>query len=180
MLQRMLLLTFASLTQALSYFHQPRVSTLPLAHNAQVEELQHNNQQYRAAQGGTFERVNGLNDEIRLETQKSAPDDSALGAHYTEIETLCRQAESPLRDMQQRQVRVLNEDQRARLATLQQAQLAQAVSIAAEGRMLIPPRVLLPAGFPTVFNGTPTRAIYTASPFFATVGGPEVTPDLVA
>ncbi len=148
--------------------------------SAQVEEIQRNNAQYRLTQVATYGRINGLNDEIRLETRKNEPDANALGARYAEIETLCRQAETPLREMQQRQARVLNEDQRARLATLEQSQRLQGVSIAAEGLMLIPPRTFLPSDFPMVFNGTPTRAIYTASPFFVTVGGPDVTPDLVA
>jgi len=148
--------------------------------NPQVEELQRNAAQYRDAQRSTFERINVLNDEIRVETQKPAPDTAALGARYAEIETVCRQSEPPLRELQQRQLSVLNDEQRARLTTLQQAQSLQAASIAAEGLMLIPPRTFIPSGLPTVFNGTPTRAIYTASPFFITLGGPDVTPDLVA
>ncbi|MCC6539745.1 MAG: hypothetical protein IT162_19510 [Bryobacterales bacterium] len=185
MLQRMLplLLTFASLSPAqlaFPIFISPNLQSHLALTNAQAEDLQRNLSDYRAAQNATFERINGLNDDIRVETQKPAPDANALGARYAEIETMCRQAETPLRELQQRQVRVLNDEQRARLATLAQAQALQSVSLAAEGLLLIPPRTFQPPDFPTVFNGTPTRAIVTASPFFVLIGGVDIPPDLVA
>ena len=158
-------------------FFNPVLGAYLKLSDAQVQEIARNNAQYAFSQTATFERINALNGEIGLETQKSAPDTAALGGRYREIEVLCRQNETPLRNLHQQQMRVLNDEQRVLLRGLQDYQRNRLLAFSAEALFLIPPRTLTQANFPVVFNGTPYRGL-SISPFFSAASLIEVNSDL--
>lgn len=99
-----------------------------------------NTAQHRAAQTGALTRVATLNREIENETRREQPDPGALGASYQEIESQCRRYAESLRELNQQQLRVLKDEQRAALRGLaEQARLSPLVPLAG-AVFLIPKR----------------------------------------
>lgn len=108
--------------------------------DAQYESILRNRSRHLAAQAGTLMRVNTLNRDIDAETRREQPDPGALGASYFEIESQCRRADESLRDLNQLQLRVLNDEQRAALGNLAGLLRLRVLAPLAEAVFLIPMR----------------------------------------
>jgi len=119
----------------------------------QMQEMRRNVAQHSSSQSAPLERILAVNLEIGVETRKPNPDPAALGMRYQEVDALCRQAETPLRDLQESQLRVLNDDQRRLLGPLRDARQLEALARLARAAFLIPspPEVVASR----VFGGTP-------------------------
>ena len=155
--------------------------------DVQIQQIQSNNTAYRQSQNANFRRVNDVNDEIGQETQKPSPDPGSLGLRYGEIESLCRQRETPRNGVYQQNTRVLTDEQRGLIRQLTDAEVQFRLLIAADALFLTSTSPFpAPSGFPTVFNGTPFRgssivgviSAFPIAPGLLPTG--DVTPDLVA
>jgi hypothetical protein len=120
-----------------------------------MQEIRRNVAQYRSSQAASSGRIAAVNMEIGVETWKPNPDPAALGIRYQEVDALCRQAELPLRNLQDSQLRLLNDEQRRLLGTLRDSWRLETLSREARAAFLIPARPEGPAFM--VLGGTPFR-----------------------
>ncbi len=111
---------------------------------AQEREIAENYARYQASQTGTRGRIARLNREIWEETQRRTPDVGNLGVRYQEIESLCRQQETPRKETYERQMRVLNEEQKRLLAPLGENEQLLRLATMAERTFLLARRNLIP------------------------------------
>lgn len=134
-----LLLPLATFAQAPGNLDRVLRDFLQLT-DAQYGTIIRNTSQHRAAQTGTLTRVTLLNREIENETRREQPDIGALGASYQEIESQCRRYAESMRDLNQLQLRALNDEQRAALRGLSEQARLPPLVFPAEALFLIPKR----------------------------------------
>lgn len=136
-----LILPVAALAQVVIPARSDReLRDVPRLTDAQYGTIFQNTSQHRFAQTSTLTRVNTLNREIETETRREQPDTGALGASYQEIESQCRRYAESLRDLNQVQLRVLNEEQRTALRNLTEHGRRSRLAPLAEAVFLIPRR----------------------------------------
>lgn len=111
---------------------------------AQEREIAENYVRYQTSQTGTRGRIARLNREIWDETQRRTPDVGNLGVRYQEIESLCRQQEAPRKEAYERQMRVLNEEQKRLLVPLGENEQLLRLATMAERTFLLARRNLIP------------------------------------
>lgn len=123
--------------------------------DAQADQLQRNIQELRQRQNAATARLSVVNNEIALETRKPAPNAMELGLRYREIETICREQEDPLRETHEKQMQVLNPEQRVSAAELTNVLKLAPLSVFAAGLFFLPPPPP-PTGFLNlpIFNGS--------------------------
>jgi hypothetical protein len=130
--------------------------------DAQFAQLQRNSLEHQQSQIPAATRLNTVNQEIAIETQKPSPNPLELGLRYQEIETICREQDAPRLAVHLRQLQVLNDEQRALLPALSEAQRLSAVASMASGLFLLPP-VLTIARVPVGFNAPIVPTIFVGS-----------------
>ncbi|HWB95986.1 MAG TPA: hypothetical protein VG672_04770 [Bryobacteraceae bacterium] len=86
--------------------------------DAQVQSITQNNEEYTRWFIPKQSRIYQVQSELTVETAKDPLDPSALGIRYAEIEMICRQMKTQAADTQTKNVAVLNDAQKTKLAGL--------------------------------------------------------------
>jgi len=105
----------------------------------QVTRMSSIKQQSYTLQAPKFARQFQLQMEIAQETAKTAPDPSALGTRYAEVESIRRELDTIQKNLITQVQTVLGADQKAKLATLQQALLLYSTACSAVSENLLSP-----------------------------------------
>ncbi|MBL8212052.1 MAG: hypothetical protein JNK87_15150 [Bryobacterales bacterium] len=95
---------------------------------AQASAIEANNAAYTQAQRAGISRTLDSNRRISAEIQKEEPSADVIGTAYQELETLCRQRQTALTDLLQKNQAALTELQRTRLFLLRNTALRQILS----------------------------------------------------
>jgi hypothetical protein len=121
----------------------------------QVEQLQRNLEESQQRQSAASARINIVSQEIATETQKASPSAMELGLRYQEIETICRELDDPRRVAYQKQMQILDAEQRGLAAGLGDAARLASFVASASALFLIPQPP--PVGAFSVYSGTPLQ-----------------------
>ncbi|MCZ2147058.1 MAG: hypothetical protein LC126_04715 [Bryobacterales bacterium] len=103
----------------------------------QAAKLAANIKDYSTWLNGKEQRIVSLRKEISYETERHAPDPGELGWRYVEIEMTCRALIEEQKQLQARNVAVLNAAQQAKLKGLQDAQRLYPVIAQAQSASLL-------------------------------------------
>ncbi len=103
----------------------------------QVSKLSANIRDYSIWLDGKQQRIGSLRGEIALETARDTPDPGELGWRYAEIEVTCRALFEERRQLQARNVAILNETQKVKWKALQDAMRLYPVLTQAQSASLL-------------------------------------------
>jgi hypothetical protein len=146
----------------------------------QAATLDKNAKDYEASQSGLLDRINIVNDQIGIETSKSAPDGMLLGMRYREVELICREAKAPRQSAYDRQMAVLDETQRDLVRKLQEQRTLQLIAATAYALFFLPAPE--PETDPRLarFYNQPYQGIQLPYELQSTGAAFDVTPELAA
>jgi len=117
----------------------------------QVARIGNVSQQVYTLEASKIQRQAQLQIEIAQETAKPVPDPTALGTRYAELESIRRDLDALQKNLTQQLQAVLGADQKAKLATLQQALSLYSTACSAVSINLLTP--------PTTFVVDPSRTV---------------------
>lgn len=121
----------------------PLLRTFLQLSESQLERIMSNNQEHARSVRDRFDRISDLNLEITNELARENPDPGEVGKRVVEIERLTRSVRDEERQLRLRNVELLNEAQRARLRTVEDAvRLLPFVTEAQEGHLIDPSAIL--------------------------------------
>ncbi|MCC6341217.1 MAG: hypothetical protein IT166_03405 [Bryobacterales bacterium] len=103
----------------------------------QVSKLSANIREYSTWLDGKQERIASLRVEIAAETARDTPGPAELGWRYAEIAVTCRALFGEQRQLQARNVALLNEAQKAKLKALQDALRLYPIIVQAQSASLL-------------------------------------------
>lgn len=103
----------------------------------QVSKLSANIREYSTWLDGKQERIASLRVEIAVETARDTPGAAELGWRYAEIAVTCRALFGEQRQLQARNVALLNEAQKAKLKALQDALRLYPIIVQAQSASLL-------------------------------------------
>lgn len=130
---------------------------------AQASAIEANNAAYTQAQRAGITRNNEINRRISAEIQKEDPAADVIGTAYQELETLCRQRQTALTELLQKNQAALTEAQRTRLFLLRNTYVHQVLSSRLVQLGLATTSQFLPTSSTpnagALFGGTPLEGI---------------------
>ncbi|HEU0141901.1 MAG TPA: hypothetical protein VFQ79_19415 [Bryobacteraceae bacterium] len=122
--------------------------------DGQVQTILANNDEYNQWSIGKQNRIWQVQSEIVEETAKDPLSVDALGIRYAEIEMICRQMKEQANQYQTRNVDILDQNQKARLKTLEDALRLVSVISQAQSSNLAGEITTAPAFFTSTTTGT--------------------------
>ena len=133
------LLAAASLAAQTQPQTTPTLSSYLSLTPAQTRVISGNNAEYNLIARAKQERLAQVQSEIVQETAHENPGVNALGERYVELETICRELAGAAKSQRDKNLALLNDQQKGRLATLEEAYRLAAVLRAAQLSLLLPP-----------------------------------------
>ena len=147
--------------------------------DSQIAEIGVNNAAYNRMSFQKQERLLQVEKEIVDETTASPLNPANLGLRYAEIETICRELANESRKLYEKNKALLNDQQRSRLKTLEDALQLLPLAYEAQGTAMVASAIST-SGFHATFDrlgGAPIAGtLYAGTPGAAPVPGCRLTP----
>lgn len=148
--------------------------------DSQIAEIGVNNAAYNRMSLQKQERLLQVEKEIVEETTASPLNPANLGLRYAEIETICRELATETRKLYEKNKALLNDQQKARLKTLEDALVLLPLAYEAQGTGVAASSGVSTSVFYSTFDrpgGAPIAGtLYAATPGMAPVPGCRLGP----
>ena len=117
----------------------PTLSSFLSLTPAQTQVISGNNAEYNLIARAKQDRLAQVQSEIVQETARPNLGVNALGERYVELETICRELTGAAKSQRDKNVALLNDQQKVRLAALEEAYRLAVVVRTAQVSLLLPP-----------------------------------------